>query len=166
MKLIKSLIVGALVLASALTSYGLTASYTVAGNTSVPLLTNGGFVITQFVLTTTNNNTSVFRFYDAPTTNATFIIPAYIAPTNTVVSHTNVYTNWYNVPTTNVYTALVSGTNTFGPTTNAYPVRMIAGAGTNQTITIDSVNYYFNNGVMFTNIGAGIASVTITYQSN
>jgi hypothetical protein len=154
---------------STLVSSAVSVSTTLPPGAVFNLLTTSGnvgsFTVKQVGITATTGTNAVVALYDAPSTNISYINPAY---TNRVSYGTNWNTSWtnfYGVVQTNYspVVALIDITNTVASSTNNYPTRIIAGAAANNSAVFSGVNYYFDMGVLVTNIGSGTATVTVTY---
>lgn len=164
-------IVAAAVVGTAPTSNAAQITVTIPGNTITNILVGAGR-ISQFVLTSSSTTNNTLAFYDCPSNTLTYIINAYSNVVLTVGSYTNIYTNYFNVLTTNIYTAQTTSTNSVGPLTNTYNGLLTAQVTANSTLTIGTAVatypnaslYYFFNGVTVTNIGTGPAAATLTYQ--
>ena len=149
-----------------------TVSFTVpaGGFTNSSLMLGGPVKVTQVIVASsaTNQITSL-QFIDTPTNLLTYTNAAY---TNLVSGLTNIITLWTNyMGVTNTFTniSLVETTNAVAATTNSYPVRMAINLGTNATLKMDQVNYYFGQGFWVTNAAAvasnaGPATLTVTFQ--
>jgi len=173
MKSIKSLLLISALAIGTLSASALSTSYTFTNGcfTNFPYLNQGGAKLTQILISSTATNGATVSFVDTGTNSLTYTVPAF---TNVLTYPTNVsqvFTNYYGVVTTNIYTnALVDLSNYVASVvvTNNMPLRV--NIGTNVTSKIDGVNYYFGKGVWLTNNAVynsgtlgGSATVTITY---
>jgi hypothetical protein len=145
-------------------SHATTVSQTVAAGQSTNLV-QGACKVTQLVTTATTATNALLQFVDAPTaTNFTYVLPAY---TNTLVYATNniftITNTWFGSTTLVTNLQLVTATQTVASTTNTYPARVSLAALASSGASLQSVNYYFVNGVQLTNAGVGTAIGTVTY---
>lgn len=138
-------------------------AFTIATATCSNLL-SAPVKVTQIIYTAPANNNTSFKLIDSPTTTLTNIIGAYSTVTQYATNYVATYTNFFGV--TNAWTnlALVSLTNTVTAQTNNFPVRADLAASTNNTIILNNVSYFFQQGLTITNTGAGNATLSITYQ--
>ena len=125
---------------------------------------SGPVKITQFVLTSSATNYATLRFYDAPGNSTIYTNPATIDVQTYATNLITTYTNFFGVTNSITNLVIVDIARTNVATTNTYDVRMVATVPTNTTQVIDGVNYYFQNGVLVSNIAGGYANFTITYQ--
>ncbi len=125
----------------------------------------GSFNIRQVAITATTGTNALVSLIDAPSTNVTYVNAAYTNRLSYGTNWNTTWTNFYGVTQTNPtpIVALIDITNTVAASTNSYPVRMIAGAALNSTAVFNGVNYYFDQGVLLTNVGGGAATVIITF---
>lgn len=137
-----------------------TTVYSIANNKSA-LLTNLCYS-TSFVINNTNLTTdATVTFFDAPNTNLTYSFGAY---SNIVVSTamiTNLWTNYFGVVNSNVYTAQIETTNSVAAATNNYSPVYSVRASSNAVTTVNFASRWLL-GVMFTNNAT--VSVTLNYQ--
>ena len=142
-----------------------TLSLTIAPNSGPTNLLapfNGAAKITQLVVTA-NSNTATLYFIDTPAPIISYTNAAYTGYTRYPTNYVFSWTNFYGVVNSTTNIALATITNTVAATTNLYPVRITAVAGTSAT-KYDNVNYYFNSGVYVTNGSSSSAVVTVTFQ--
>lgn len=164
----KLLLAGGLFLAGLIT-VGAFSSTTTLNPGSSTLLVSNSCRVTQVIITANANTNASTLCIDAPTNGTLYIIPGF---TNFVTYGTNmlnIYTNYFGVLTTNIYTnAIVDVGQTNIQTTNSYPVRVALGAAAGSSFKADNVNYYFQSGVMVTNNSPGFApeTVTVTWFNN
>jgi hypothetical protein len=169
--LIKSLLIAGLFSLGVYDASALSTSLTLANGafTNFPYLNQGGAKLTQIIVSSSTTNVVKLSFVDTATNSLTYTIPAF---TNVLTYATNVskvYTNYYNVVTTNIWTnALVDLSNYVASVTVTNNMPLNIQINTNTTSKFDAVNYYFLQGVWVTNgtgtSAAGPAIVTITYQ--
>lgn len=151
-------------------SYGAQIVITVPANGITNILTGNGR-IQQFVLTSTSSASNILAFVDSPTNQLNYVLGAYSNVTYTVGSITNVYTNYFNVLTTNIYTGQTTVTNSVAAVTNSYNGLLTAYVTALSTLTIgngitfpNGSTYYYYQGVTVTNTSSGAATITLTYQ--
>ena len=165
-------ILSALFLSGLLSIQAATVSFTVTngGFTNSSLMLGGPVKVTQIIVaSSTTNQIASLQFIDTPTNSLTYTNAAY---TNITSGLTNIITLWTNyMGVTNTFTniSLIETTNTVAANTNSYPVRIAVNIGTNSTLKMDQVNYYFAQGFWVTNSAAvasnsGPATVTVTFQ--
>lgn len=136
-----------------------TFSVPVAGVTNVPALVNGSALLKQLVVTGTTN-TTVLQVFDAPSTAVTYVLPAYTNSSYYITNYTTVYTNYYGVVNAFTNLAQVDTSTAVAQTTNSYPIRLYVGGITNSSVY--NGTWYFSSGLLFTNVSAAPAVVTIS----
>ena len=166
-KIITGLALG-LVLGAAtiINTFGASSSLTIQGNqfTNFPLTYPGAIKLTQVIVTASATNNVNLQFIDAPTNSLTYTNAAYPVLTTVITNFVTTWTNYQGVTNnvTNIYIQDVASTN--AAQTNSYPIRFQTAVNTNNTVTYQGVNYYFNQGLWVTNITTNSAVITITYQ--
>lgn len=135
-----------------------------SGGLSNLLPANASARVTQVIITSMSTNAARVQLWDTPTNTVWYTNPAYVDVQSYLTNYITLYTNYFGA--TNAFTnyAMVDIARTNSATTNNYPLRFTAQAGTNASAVYDGVNYYFVNGVWGTNAGGGAATVTVTYQ--
>jgi len=125
----------------------------------------GSFTVRQVGITATTATNALVALVDAPSTNFTYVNAAYTNRLSYGTNWNTTWTNFYGVVQTNPIPiiALIDVTNTVAASTNSFSTRLIAGAAANSTAVFNGVNYYFDQGVLLTNMGSGNATVVITY---
>lgn len=159
MKKILSLV--ALMIGMALSASAVNLSFTVANGAVTNVFTNA-LTVSQVSLANATATPSAVTFYDSPSNTNNYVLLSYITTAYVQQSVTNIYTNYFNVATTNVYTALVSQSVTNAQTTNFYNAPLSVVVPTNTTILLDGT-YRFYRGMFVTN-GAASLTVSLTYQ--
>jgi hypothetical protein len=101
----------------------------------------------------TNSQVNIFTYTNAAYTNQVSY------PTNLVWTYTDFWTHVTSL--TNL--VLVDIVSTNAATTNFYPVRLALSAAAGTTYTV-SGNFYFMNGMWFTNTSQGTVTLTVLYQ--
>jgi len=132
-------------------------------NTSAVAL-SGTIKITQFILTSTATADGLIEAYDAPGTSLIYTNPAYIDVRSYATNVITCYTNFFGIQNCFTNVALVDVARTNVATTNTYPKRIVAAAGTNSSAVFGGVNYYFHQGILVTNTGPDSVTITATYQ--
>jgi hypothetical protein len=123
----------------------------------------GSLKATQFVLVSGTTSAARVDIYDSPTAVLTNTLPAYITLGSYVTNYITSYTNYFGVQNNFTNVALVQYSITNAATTNVYPLILTLTAGTNQTVVVDGVDYFFSRGLTITNTGVGTATVSATY---
>lgn len=138
------------------------ASVVVTSTNGPTSIIQGGCKTSQIIIANTNTTAnSMFYFFDSPTNVITYTNAAYTNITQSVGQVTNIYTNYFNVPTTNVFAGAILTTNTVIANTNNYPLMLNVLVPSNTTMTVDFVQK-FTFGVTVTNQAGG--NITVTYS--
>jgi hypothetical protein len=168
MKFIKSLTLIGLLCAGTYSASALQVSQTVSPGTLTNILTftqNGSARVTQIIVSATTSTNVTGLFVDTPTNSLTYVSPAYTNTVSYATNYVNIWTNFYGVVNGTTNLALIDNTNNVVPaSTNLYPSRVGVGCLGGSSVTFQGVNYYFENGIWFTNTGSGTEQITIIYQ--
>ena len=138
---------------------------TVGANAMVQLLSiNNLATVNQIVINANTTNVSGI-LVDCPTNKLTYITPAYSNTVSVATNWITTWTNFYNVAYATTNIALYDTTNNLvAATTNNYNQVLGVSALASTSTKYDQVNYYFRQGIWFTNTSLGIATVSITYH--
>lgn len=165
-KLKSFIVAGLLLVGAAYYASAISQVFTVTNGTTLQLIT-GSARVTQVVAVSQAGVTNIasFQLVDAPTTNLLFTNLPYTNILSFGTNSTNSWTNYYGATNFVTNINLIDITNTNAGTTNNFSVRISGIAPTNGgSLKFDNVNYYFFDGVVATNLGAGNVTLTITYQ--
>lgn len=130
---------------------------------SASFITPGALKVTQIILAANGTNTTV-QLYDAPTNTFSYVVSAYTNYLSYQTNYITLYTNFFGVVNSFTNVAMVDYTNSVGQATNNYVLRVAPATAAGTSTKFDLVNYYFQNGILFTNNSAGTATISITYQ--
>lgn len=145
-----------------LSAFGASVSMVVPYNTYTNLLSAGPATVTSFTLANGTGTNTFVQFNDSAVTNLYYTNTAWSAITYASSSVTNIYTNYFNVLTTNIYTALVGTSNYVASVTNYNPILLGVAVPSNTTIVLNG-RWKFIEGIQITN-GLGQLSVTANLQ--
>lgn len=133
------------------------------GSTSMSnLVLLSSATISQVTIANATSTPTTIAFFDNNVTNLVVTNASWVTTTYTSQSVTNTYTNYFGVPTTNIYTALVASSVTNAAATNLVNMPLSIVAPTNTTIVLDGT-YRFFKGLVLTNGNAAV-TVSLTYQ--
>lgn len=146
-------------------------------NAASNIITGAGRLL-QLAISTTNLSSSVLYVYDSPNTNGTYSYGAYTQLVITVGSITNISTNTTldsstvnnsstNRITTNVYTGLITTTNSIAANTNGYALLAIYNIPASNTVgplVLNLSGQRFVNGIMVSNTGP-LQSIVAQYAT-
>jgi hypothetical protein len=126
---------------------------------------SGSIRVSQIIVNAlTVTNVSGY-FVDAPTNWLAYTNLAYTNTISYATNYVNLWTNSYGVVNGTTNLALIDNTNNVVPaSTNLYPSRVGVGCLGGSVAVFQGVNYYFENGIWFTNTGSGTEQITIIYQ--
>lgn len=164
----KILLSAALVVASALSSFGaLSTTVTVVAGTSTNIFTGGGTINQVIVTANTVSNTAV-SFYDTPTyTNFTYTTPAYTNVLSYATNYVYFFTNYWGATTLLTNIAQVDITNNLVAGSTSFYNRVLQAAALSGTsYKLDQARYTIVNGLAVTNpANSGTATITINYNN-
>ena len=148
-----------------------TVTVTVLPNTMTNLLASfpGSVYVSQIIASAPTTNNATAFIYDTPTNTTVYTLPAYTNISYYATNYYVMYTNYYGaVQYSYTNTALIRYTNSIAGSTNSYPLRLVPAvlAGTSVTYgyPLNTLGYYFDNGIWATNGSSGNISLTITYR--
>lgn len=156
----KKLIVSLLLTLSVATS--VYATSTTARSLGTNVLVSAAARSSSFIFSNTNLIANVtVAVFDSAVSTVDYTNASYDTIVYTSQSVTNIYTNYFGVLNTNIYTALVHSTNTVAAATNGFAPVFTTIVQSNSVSTVN-LNYNFVRGITVTN-AAVLGGATVNY---
>lgn len=159
------LIVASLVIVGNFVAYAAVTTTVQSPASGVTSVTTAPATSSSFTFINTNaaKNSTVY-VYDAPGTNVTYVLTPSTNYTFSVGSITNSWTNYLGVVNSNIFTGLITTTNSSAQITNFYPLAGVFIVSSNTApglgVLPANFNYNFRYGILVTNDN----SVSVTGQ--
>jgi len=132
-------------------------------NTYTNILLSTPATVSQFVIANATGTNTYVVFFDNTGTNTLYTNSAYTTTSWTSGLITNIYTNYFGVLNTNIYTGLSSNqVSVAASTSNLFPIPFAATIPANTTVVFDGA-YQFFSGIHVTN-GLGQVTISGTYR--
>jgi len=132
-------------------------------NTYTNQLLSTPATVSQFVIANATGTNTYLAMFDNIGTNSVYTNATYTTTAYTVGSVTNIYTNYFGVLNTNIYTALLSNSVSVAvSTSNLFAIPFAATIPANTTVVFDG-SYQFLTGIHVTN-GLGQVTISGTYR--
>lgn len=168
-KFIKLVSFAGLMLGSTYGASALQVSITSSPGTLTNVLTfsqNGSVRVTQIIVNALSTTNVSGMFIDTYTNWLAYTNAAYTNTISYATNYVNLWTNFYGVVNGTTNLALIDNTNNVVPaSTNLFPSRVGVGCLGGSVAVFSGVNYYFENGIWFTNTSvSGTAQITVIYQ--